>query len=79
MQRKRCGSLRTSSIAARVLASELPVITMRVTPAASARSDHVRAIVVEAVVGEVDADVDELGARQWGESASGQPVLSFEP
>ncbi len=39
--------------------------------------DHGRSIVVETVVGEVNADVDEL-VGQGGESASGQPVLSFE-
>ena len=38
--------------------------------------DHVGSIAVETVVGEVDADVDEL-ERARGESASWQPVISF--
>ena len=68
-------------MAARVLASELPVITMRVTPAAAARSDHFGAIVIETVVSEIDADVDEA-ERTLGRMLRGQrqrPVLSFEP
>ena len=39
--------------------------------------DYVRSIAVETVVGEVDADVDELGG-QWANLRRRQPVLSFQ-
>ena len=68
---ERPGALRTSAMAARVLSSVLPVTTMRPTPAATRCGDDVVPVVVEAVVREVEADVDE------GQDHARNAVLRF--